>query len=90
MQWTITISSGNNLAIIDWLNMAIQYFKQKEAIDYQDEETFLSAILEELRDDLDGNAEYIRNTIKDYGESLAATNQVAGGKEMSAYSKLTM
>lgn len=82
------ISSGNNLAIVDWLDMAIQYFKQKEAIDYQDEETFLSAILEELREDLDGNAEYIRNTIKDYGESLAATNQVAGGKEMSAYSKI--
>lgn len=82
------ISSGNNLAIIDWLDMAIQYFKQKEAIDYHDEETFLSAILEELREDLDGNAEYIRNTIKDYGESLAATNQVAGGKEMSAYSKI--
>ena len=83
-----SISSGNNLAIIDWLEMAILYFKQKEAIDYQDEETFLSAILEELREDLDGNAEYIRNTIKDYGESLAATNQVAGGKEMSAYSKI--
>lgn len=82
------ISSGNNLAIVDWLDMAIQYFKQKEAIHYQDEETFLSAILEELREDLDGNAEYIRNTIKDYGESLAATNQVAGGKEMSAYSKI--
>lgn len=82
------ISSGNNLAIVDWLDMAIQYFKQKEAIDYQDEETFLSAILEELREDLDGNAEYIRNTIKDYGESLAATNQVAGGKEMSAYLKI--
>ncbi len=83
-----SISSGNNLAIIDWIDMAIQYFKQKEAIDYQDEETFLSAILEELREDLEGNAEYIRNTIKDYGESLAATNQVAGGKEMSAYSKI--
>ncbi len=82
------ISSGNNLAIVDWLDMAIQYFKQKESVDYQDEETFLSAVLEELRDDLDGNAEYIRNTIKDYGESLAATNQVAGGKEMSAYSKI--
>lgn len=83
-----TISSGNNPAIVDWLDMAIKYFKQKEAIDYQDEETFLSAILEELREDLEGNAEYIRNTIKDYGESLAATNQVAGGKEMSAYSKI--
>jgi superfamily I DNA and/or RNA helicase len=83
-----TISSGNNIAIIDWIKMAIQFFKQKEAIDYQDEETFLSAILEELREDLDGNAEYIRNAIKDYGESLAATNQVAGGKEMSSYSKI--
>lgn len=83
-----SITSGNNLAIVDWLEMATLYFKQKEAIDYQDEETFLSAILEELREDLDGNAEYIRNTIKDYGESLAATNQVAGGKEMSAYSKI--
>lgn len=80
-----SISAGNNLAIIDWLEMALKYFKQKEAIDYQDEETFLSAILEELREDLDGNAEYIRNTIKEYGESLAATNQVAGGKEMSAF-----
>jgi hypothetical protein len=82
------ISSGNNLAIVDWLDLAIQYFKQKESVDYQDEETFLCAVLEELRDDLDGNAEYIRNTIKDYGESLAATNQVAGGKEMSSYSKI--
>ena len=63
------ISSGNNLAIVDWLDMAIQHFKQKEAIDYQDEETFLSAILEELREDLDGNAEYIRNTIKITGKS---------------------
>lgn len=83
-----TILSGNNLALVYWLEMAIQYFKQKEAIDYQDEETFLSAILEELREDLDGNAEYIRNAIKDYGESLAATNQVAGGKEMSGYLKI--
>lgn len=83
-----SISSGNNLVFVNWLEMAILYFKQKEAIDYQDEETFLSAILEELREDLDGNAEYIRSTIKDYGESLAATNQVAGGKEMSVYSKI--
>lgn len=83
-----TVSSGNNIAISDWLDSAIQYFKQKEAIDYEDEETFLSAILEELREDLEGNAQYIRDTIKDYGESLAATNQVAGGKEMSSYSSI--
>jgi superfamily I DNA and/or RNA helicase len=49
---------------------------------------FFTANLEVLRDELDGNAEYIRNTIKDYGESLAATNQVAGGREMSTYSSI--
>jgi superfamily I DNA and/or RNA helicase len=82
------ISSGNNISILEWLEKAILYFKQKEENLYEDEETFLAANLEALRDELDGNAEYIRNTIKDYGESLAATNQVAGGKEMSSYSNI--
>lgn len=85
---TNNIASGNNLSILSWLEKAIYYLKQKEETSYEDEETFLTANLEELRDELDGNAEYIRNTIKDYGESLAATNQVAGGKEMSSYSSI--
>ena len=84
----ISITSGNNLSIMEWLEKAICYFKQKEEILYEDEETFFTANLEALRDELDGNAEYIRNTIKDYGESLAATNQVAGGKEMSSYASI--
>lgn len=82
------ITSGNNLSILSWLEKVIRYFKQKEEILYEDEDTFLSANLEVLRDELDGNAEYIRNTIKDYGESLAATNQVAGGREMSLFSSI--
>ena len=82
------ISSGSNLSIMDWLEKVIRYFKQMEETLYEDEETFLAANLEVLRDELDGNAEYIRNTIKDYGESLAATNQVAGGKEMSSYNNI--
>lgn len=83
-----SITSGNNLSIMEWLEKAIRYYKQKEEIIYEDEDTFLTAILESLRDELDGNSEFIRNTIKDYGESLAATNQVAGGKEMSSYSNI--
>jgi len=82
------IASGNNISIARWLSNARQFFKQREELDYDDEETFLTANLEILRDELDENAEYIRNTIKDYGESLAATNQVAGGKEMSTYSSI--
>ncbi|MBL7764614.1 MAG: AAA family ATPase [Chitinophagaceae bacterium] len=81
-----TIVSGNNISILSWLENAIIFFKQKEESSYEDEDTFFTANLEVLRDELDGNAEYIRNTIKDYGESLAATNQVAGGREMSTYS----
>lgn len=83
-----TIISGNNISILSWLENAIIFFKQKEESSYEDEDTFFTANLEVLRDELDGNAEYIRNTIKDYGESLAATNQVAGGREMSTYSSI--
>ena len=83
-----TIVSGNNISILNWLENAIIFFKQKEESSYEDEDTFFTANLEVLRDELDGNAEYIRNTIKDYGESLAATNQVAGGREMSTYSSI--
>lgn len=82
------LGSGNNIAIVSWLESAILYYKQVEESAYEDEETFLTANLESLRQELDGNAEFIRNTIKDYGESLAATNQVAGGREMSAYSSI--
>lgn len=83
-----TIVSGNNISILSWLENAIIFFKQKEESSYEDEDTFFTANLEVLRDELDGNAEYIRDTIKDYGESLAATNQVAGGREMSTYSSI--
>jgi superfamily I DNA and/or RNA helicase len=83
-----TIVSGNNISILSWLENAIIFFKQKEESSYEDEDSFFTANLEVLRDELDGNAEYIRNTIKDYGESLAATNQVAGGREMSTYSSI--
>ena len=83
-----TISLGNDLGLISWLEESIQYFKSKEELSYDDEETFVVSNLEALREDLDGNADYIRDTIKDYGESLAATNQVAGSKEMSFYQSI--
>ena len=82
------ISTGNNLSLIAWLENAIHFFVSKEEISYDDEDTFFSANLEALREDLDGNADYIRETIKNYGESLAATNQVAGSMEMSSYQSI--
>lgn len=82
------IALGDNISILSWLEETIRFLKQKEETIYEDEETFLTVNLEVLRDELDGNADYIRNTIKDYGESLAATNQIAGGIEMSNYTSI--
>lgn len=78
-------SSRYNQAILEWIDKAIHYFKQKEESLYKDEETFLAANLEALKDELDGSTAYIRDTIKDYCESLAATNQLSGGREISEY-----
>jgi superfamily I DNA and/or RNA helicase len=82
------IVNSNNLGLKEWLEDAISYFKTKEETAYEDEDTFFTAVLESLREDLFGNTEFIRDSIKSYGESLAATNQVAGGIEMSAYSTI--
>ena len=83
-----SISSGNNISVLRWIDDAITYFTSKEEVSYEDENTFISANLEAIRDELDGNTDYIRDTIKNYGESLAATNQVAGGREMSSYQSI--
>jgi hypothetical protein len=82
------IADSNDLGLKEWLDDAISYFKTKEETAYEDEDTFFTAVLESLREDLFGNTEFIRDSIKSYGESLAATNQVAGGREMSAYSTI--
>jgi superfamily I DNA and/or RNA helicase len=79
------IEHGSDLSLHEWIDDAISFFKQKEEMAYEDEGTFLTAVLGSLREDLDGNTEYIRDSIKEYGESLAATNQVAGSQEMSGY-----
>lgn len=69
----------------EWLDKAIRYFNELEQSSYEDEEVFLISVLRSLREDLEGNNAGIRDAIKNYGESLAATNQVAGGKELSKF-----
>lgn len=85
---TQKVVSGNNLSLISWLEEAIIYYTTKEEISYEDEDTFITANLEALREELEGNVDFIRQSIKDYGESLAATNQIAGGREMSHYNSI--
>ena len=79
---------GTRLDVQEWLDKAIRYFNELEQNSYEDEEVFLISVLKSLREDLDGNSAGIREAIKNYGESLAATNQVAGGKELAKFKEI--
>lgn len=71
--------------IILWLSDATQSAKFYEESSYTNEDEFILSILSELKDDLQGNTAYIRRTLQEYGETIAATNQLAGSKEMKDF-----
>lgn len=79
------VPQGEDIDLETWLDDAIGFFKQKEEANYKDKDAFFTAILEDVREDLFGNSKYIRDAIQLYGESIAATNQIAGGKEVNDY-----
>ena len=54
----------------------------EEAKSYDDTDTFIAATLEDIREEIYGNAEHIREAIKQYSSSIAATNQFAGSAEI--------
>ena len=77
-----SIEGGDNLPLLLWMQNAIEYFKEKEAKSYDDTDTFIAATLEDIREEIYGNAEHIREAIKQYSSSIAATNQFAGSAEI--------
>ncbi|MDR0535348.1 MAG: AAA family ATPase [Puniceicoccales bacterium] len=79
------ISSGTDLPLLDWIKDAIKFFKKYEKTASQDRDTFFASVLESLREELDGNPEFIRESIRNHSEAIAATNQLSGGKEMADY-----
>jgi len=78
-----TVRGGVNTALYSWLSDAITEFREKEEKSYDDLDTFLTATLETLRSDLFGNTQYIKDTIQQYAQSIAATNQFAGSQDVS-------
>lgn len=78
-----TVKGGVDVSLITWLDEAIEYYQKKEESSYEDLDTFLTANLESLREDLFGSSEYIRETIRHYGQSVAATNQFSGSREVN-------
>ena len=67
----------------DLLIQTCEYHRKKEENDTNDKDTFIVSVLEDLQEDLKGNKRYLRDTISHYSQSIAATNQVAGGKDLS-------
>ena len=74
---------NNNVLV--WLDQAIDSARKFEESNYENDNEFIRAILSELREDLKGNTAYIRHTLQEYGETIAATNQLAGSKEMQDF-----
>lgn len=77
-----TAMAGNNEHLLAWLDEVISFERQKEENAYNDLDTFITANLETLRNDLGGESSYIRDSILEYSESIAATNQKAGSKDV--------
>lgn len=76
------IDGGIDNNLIDWIENTISYYKEKERFIYEDKETFLTAVLENISESIPGNEKYIREGIKEYSESIAATNQYSANKEV--------
>lgn len=62
----------------NWFQETIKYLRNKELIECKDKKVFIAKVLSEIKNDLDGNPEFIRDAITNYIESIGATNQIAG------------
>lgn len=75
---------GEHQSLLNWLDDVIRFEKQVEEEAYDDSDTFMTANLEALREELEGVSSYIRNSIFTYSESVAATNQKAGSRDVTS------
>lgn len=78
-----TYLDGKNDALLNWLEEVTVFARNREENSYEDIDTFITANLEALREDLEGQSSYIRDTIMSYCESIAATNQKAGSVDLT-------
>lgn len=71
--------------VLLWLNDAALNARHYEETNYENEDEFICSVLSDLKNDLHGNTAYIRQSLQEYGETVAATNQLAGSKEMKDF-----
>lgn len=74
--------------IIQWLEETAVAARQYEETHYENEDEFICSVLSDLKKDLQGNSSYIRYSLQEYGDTVAATNQLAGSKEMKDFTHI--
>lgn len=74
--------------ILLWLEDAASCARRYEETNYENEDDFIRSVLSDLKKDLHGNTAYIRHSLQEYGDTVAATNQLAGSKEMKDFSHI--
>lgn len=74
--------------ILQWLEETATAARQYEETHYEDKDEFICSVLSDLKRDLQGNISYIRYSLQEYGDTVAATNQLAGSKEMKDFSHI--
>lgn len=79
------VEHDTNDEILLWLEDAASSARQYEESNYENEDIFICSVLSDLKKDLHGNTSYIRRSLQEYGDTVAATNQLAGSKEMKDF-----
>jgi hypothetical protein len=79
-------SSEDDLLFVEsWLQRAKLFCEENEKRLTSDKKFFIGRVLSDINSELISSPKYIRRSIQAYAESLAATNQVAGGKELGKF-----
>ena len=68
--------------VLLWLEDLVKVVLQYEETNYENEDDFICSILSDLKNELKFNSSYIKDSILQYSDAIAATNQVAGSKEV--------
>ena len=84
----VQVEKDSNDEILQWLEDAASSARQYEETNYENEDDFIRCVLSDLKQDLHGNTSYIRHSLQEYGDTIAATNQLAGSKEMKDFSHI--
>lgn len=74
-----------NDEIVLWLENAVNAARVYEETNYENEDDFIRSVLCDLKKDLRVSPDYIRHSLQEYGETVAATNQLAGSIEMKDF-----